>query len=54
MTNTNNTPLLDVGILGLSILENAGDFGCEAGRAVLAEEGADLSLLVLVVGREPG
>lgn len=51
-TYTNNAPFLDVGVLSLSVLQNPSNLGREARRAVLAEESADLLLLVLVVRGE--
>lgn len=47
-----HTPLLDVGILLLDCLDGGVGLGHEAGGAVLPEEGANLLLLVVVVGRE--
>lgn len=51
-TYTDNAPLLDVRILGRRSLDDTEGLGDKARRAILAEEGADLLLLVLVVGRE--
>lgn len=51
-TYTNNTPLLNVRVLGLGVLQDTSDLGHEARRAVLAEERTNLLLLVLVVRGE--
>lgn len=51
-THPEYSPLLDVRVFLLDGLDSGMGLGHEARRAVLAEEGADLLLLLLVVGRE--
>ena len=53
-TYTEDTPRLDVGVFLLSRLDDAGNLGSEAWRAVLLEEGTDLLLFILIVRRVPG
>lgn len=51
-TYTDNTPLLDIRVLGRRSLDKAQRLGHKAGRTVLAEKCANLLLLLLIVRRE--